>query len=78
MTQTEDHMDEDTIGDLANLVTTTAADRGVVTALTQANDRLIKQLEETTSELRELRALHYQEWCDGRVPRTLNATASNY
>jgi hypothetical protein len=44
MTQTEDHMAEATIGALANLATSTAADRGVVAALTQANARLVKQL----------------------------------
>jgi hypothetical protein len=52
MTQNEDHMAEATIGALANLATVTAANRGVVAALTQANSRLVKQLEETTSELR--------------------------
>jgi hypothetical protein len=77
MTQTEDHMAEATIGALANLVTATAEDRGVVVALTQANVRLVKQLEETASELRELRALHYQERRDRRVPRHGNATANN-
>jgi hypothetical protein len=40
MTQNEDHMAEATIGALANLATSTAADRGVVAALTQANSRL--------------------------------------
>jgi hypothetical protein len=52
MTQTEDHMAEATIGALANLATATAEDRGVVAALTQANACLVKQLKETTSELR--------------------------
>jgi hypothetical protein len=42
---------------LANLATATAADRGVVAALTQANYLLAKQLEENSSELRELKAL---------------------
>jgi hypothetical protein len=78
MTQTEDHMAEATIGALANLATATAADRGVVAALTQANSRLVKQLEETSSELRELRALHHQEQRDKWVPRNGNATANNY
>jgi hypothetical protein len=78
MTQTEDHMAEATIGDLANLATTTAADRGVVAALPQANARLVKQLEETSSELRELRALYHQERSDRRGPRTVNATANDY
>jgi hypothetical protein len=54
MTQTEDHMDKATIGALANMATAAAAaaDRGVVVALTQANARLVKQLEENASELR--------------------------
>jgi hypothetical protein len=78
MTQTEDHMDESTIGALANLATATAAYRGVVAALTQTNARLVKQIEETSSELRELRALHHQERRDRWVPRNGNATANNY
>jgi phage shock protein A len=56
MVQTEYNMAEATIGALANLATATAAYRGVVTALTQANSRLVKQLEETSKELRELKA----------------------
>jgi hypothetical protein len=40
----EDQMAEATIGALANLATATAADRGVVAALTQANARLSNQL----------------------------------
>jgi hypothetical protein len=78
MTQTEDQMDEATIGALANLATSTAADRGVVAALTQANARLVKQLEETSSELRELRALHHQERHDRWGTRNVNATAKKY
>jgi hypothetical protein len=78
ITQTEGHIAEATIGALANLATATAADRGVVAALTQANSRLIKQLEETSSELRELKALHHQERRDRRGPRSFNADANNY
>jgi hypothetical protein len=78
MTQTEDHMSEATIGALSNLATATAADRGVLAALTQASVRLVKQLEETSSELRELRDLHHQERRDRRVPRNDNATENNY
>jgi hypothetical protein len=78
MTQNEDQMAEATIGALANLATATAADRGVVAALTQANSQLVKQLEETTSELRELKALFHQERRDKRGPRSLNASASSY
>jgi hypothetical protein len=49
MTQNEDQMSEATIGALANLATATTANRGFVAALTQANSRLVKQLEETAS-----------------------------
>jgi hypothetical protein len=52
MTHTEDQMAEATIGALENLATATAADRGMVAAFTQANSCLVKQLEETASELR--------------------------
>jgi hypothetical protein len=78
MTQHEDHMDKATIGALANLATATAADRGVVAALTQANSRLVKQLEENASELRELKALLNQERRDRRGPRNSTSSASTY
>jgi nucleoside 2-deoxyribosyltransferase len=78
MTQNEDQMAEATIGALANLATATAAERGVVAALTQANSRLVKQHEENSSELRELRALLNQERRDKRGPRSFNPSSSNY
>jgi hypothetical protein len=78
ITQNEDQMAEATIGAFENLATATAADRGVVEALTQANSRLAKQLEENSSELRELKALLNQERRDKRGPRSYNPSASNY
>jgi hypothetical protein len=78
MTHNEDQMAEATIGALANLATATAADIGVVAALTQANSRLVKQLEETTSELRELKAMFHQERRDKRGPIDFNASARIY
>jgi hypothetical protein len=78
ITQTEDHMDEANIGALANLAKATVAYRGGVEPLTQANARLVKKLEETISELMELRALHHQERSDRRGPKNGNANASNY
>jgi hypothetical protein len=45
----EDQMAEATIGALANLATATASDRGAVAALTQANTRLAKQLEDKSN-----------------------------
>jgi hypothetical protein len=50
-------MAEATIGALANLATATAADRGVVTTLTEANACLVKQLEDNSNELQELNFL---------------------
>jgi phage shock protein A len=70
MTQNADQMAEATIGTFANMATTTASGRDVVAALTQANSRPVKQLEETTSELRELKALLNQERLDKRVTRS--------
>jgi hypothetical protein len=78
MTQNEDQMAEATIGALANLAISTAADRGVVADLTHANSRLVKQLEETASELRELKAFFHQERRNTRCPRGFNASASTY
>jgi hypothetical protein len=71
-------MAEATIGALATLSTATAADRGVVAALTQENSCLAKQLEENSSELRELKALLHQERRDKRGPITLNPYSVNY
>jgi hypothetical protein len=78
VTYNEDQMAEATIGALANLATATAADRGVVAALTQANSRLAKQLEDNSTELRELEVLLNQERRDKRRPRSFNPSASNY
>jgi hypothetical protein len=77
MTHNEDQMAEATIGALANLATATTSDRGVVATLTQANYRLVKQLEETASEFRELKALFHQERRDKRGPRSFNPYSSN-
>jgi hypothetical protein len=78
MNQNEDQMAEATIGALANMATATAAYRGVVAALIQANSRLVKQLEENYSELRELKALLNQEGRDKRGPRSVNPSSINY
>jgi hypothetical protein len=75
---TEDQIAEATIGALANLATATAADRGVVAALTQANARLAKQLEENSNELRELKALLNQERSAKRGQRSFNPSTTNY
>jgi hypothetical protein len=71
-------MAEATIGAFTNLATATASDRGVVAALTQANSCLAKQLEDNSSELRELKALLNQERSDKRGPRSFIPLARNY
>jgi hypothetical protein len=76
--QTEDQTAEATIGSLTNLTTATAADRGVVAALTQANARLVKQLEDNSNELRELKALIKKEHTEKRGQHSFNPSSSNY
>jgi hypothetical protein len=71
-------MAEATIGALTNLATATAADRCVVAALTQANFRLAKQLEDNSIELRELKALLKKEQSEKRGQRRFNPSPSNY
>jgi hypothetical protein len=71
-------MAEAAIGALANLATATAADRGVVTALTQVNARLVKQLEDNSNELRELKALIKKERTEKRGQRSFNPSPRNY
>jgi hypothetical protein len=78
VTHNEDQMSEATIGALSNLATATAADRGVVAALTQANSRLAKQLEDNSSELRELKALLNKERSEKRGQRSINPSTRNY
>jgi hypothetical protein len=76
--QTEDQMDEATIGALANLATATAADRGVVATLTEANARLVKQLEDNSNELQELKALIKKERFEKRGQHSFNPSPKNY
>jgi hypothetical protein len=78
MTHNEEQMAEATIGALANMATATAADRGVVADLTQANYCLAKQLEDNSTELRELKALLKKERREKRCQRSFNPSASNY
>jgi hypothetical protein len=76
--QTKDQLAEATIGALANLTTATAADRGVVADLTQANARLAKQLEDNSNELRELKALIRKERVENHGQRSFNPSPNKY
>jgi hypothetical protein len=78
VSHTEDQMAEATIGALANLATATAADRGVVAALTQANARLVKQIEDNSNELREPKVLIKKERTEKRGQRSFNPSTSTY
>jgi hypothetical protein len=78
VTHSKDQMAEATIGSLTNLATATAADRGVVAALIQANYRLAKQLEDNSAELRELKAFLHKERRDKRGQRTFSPSQSSY
>jgi hypothetical protein len=73
----EDQMAEATIGALANLAAATAVDRGVVAALTQANSRLSKQLEDNSNELRELKALLKKGLSEKRGQRSFTPSPNN-
>jgi hypothetical protein len=76
--QTEDQMAEATIGALASLATATASDRGVVATLTEDNARLVKQLEDNSNELRELKALIKKEIFEKRGQRSFNRSPNSY
>jgi hypothetical protein len=76
--KTEDQLAEATIGALADLATATAADRGVVATLAQANARLVKQLEDNSNELRELNALIKKERVEKRGQRSFNPSPRKY
>jgi hypothetical protein len=76
--QTEYQMVEATVGALENLETVTAADRGVVATMTEANSRLARQLEDRYNELKEIKALLKRERADRKGQRTFNPYPDNY
>jgi hypothetical protein len=71
-------MVESTIGALENLATATATDRGVVATLTEANSRLVKQLEHQSNRLKDIKALLKKERADRNGQRTFNPSPDNY
>jgi hypothetical protein len=75
--QTEDQMAEATIVALTNPDTATAADRGVVATLTEANARLAKQLEDKSNEIRELKPLLKKERKERRGQCSFNPSPKN-
>jgi hypothetical protein len=73
----EDQMAVATIGALSNLPTATAADRGIVAALTQANARLDEQLGDKSNELQELKALLQKKCSEKFGQRSFNPSTTN-
>jgi hypothetical protein len=76
--QTEDQMADAIIGALANLATSTSTDRGIVATLTEANACLANQLEDNSTELRELKALLKKETTERRGQHSFNPSPNNY
>jgi hypothetical protein len=75
--QTKVQMAEATIGAITNIATTTAADRGEAATLTEANARLVKQLEDNSNELRERKALIKKEIFENRGQHSFNPSPKN-
>jgi hypothetical protein len=76
--QTEEHMSEATIGELANLATETTADRDVVATLTEANTHLVKQLKDNSNELREIKALIKKDRFEKSGQSSFNPSPNNH
>jgi hypothetical protein len=76
--QTEDQLAEATIEALANLATETAVDRVAVATLTEANAHLVKQLEDNSNELRELKAFIRKERVEKHGQRSFNPSPNKY
>jgi hypothetical protein len=77
VTHNEYQMTEATIGALTSLATATTSDRGVVAALTQANARLAKQLEDNSNKLWEIKALLKKKRSENRGQRSFNPSPKN-
>jgi hypothetical protein len=67
--QPDEDLAEAAIDVFANLASATAVDRSILATFTEANARLVKQLEESAQALKEVKALLKKERGD-RVSRT--------
>jgi hypothetical protein len=76
--QTEDQMEESTIGALANLETATSTDRRFIATLTEANSRLAKQLEDHSNELKGIKTFLKKERAEMKGQITFNPSPENY
>jgi hypothetical protein len=76
------HPDEDlaeaAIDAFANLASATAVDRSIVATFTEANARLVKQLEESAQALKEVKALLKKERGDRASRKPFAPSVDNY
>jgi hypothetical protein len=71
-------LDEAAIDVFANLASVTAVDRAIVATLTEANARLVKQLEYSAQALKEVKALLKKERSDRASRKPFAPSADNY
>jgi hypothetical protein len=75
-------VDEDLAGaaidEFANLATATAVDRGIVATVTESNSLLTKQLEDSSQNLKEIRALLKKERNERSSRKTFAPPNDNY
>jgi hypothetical protein len=76
--QTEYHIDEATIGALANLAIETATGRGMVETLTEANARLARQLEERSKEVKGVKSSLKKDRAERRGQRSFTPSLDTY
>jgi hypothetical protein len=62
----------------SNLASATAVDRSIVATLTEGNDRLAKQFEESAQVLKEAKALLKKERSDRMARKLFAPSLSNY
>jgi hypothetical protein len=62
----------------ANIATATTVDRGIVATLTDANSRLTKQLEDSSQNLKEIKALLKNERNERSSRNTFEPPNNNY
>jgi sulfur relay (sulfurtransferase) DsrC/TusE family protein len=74
----DDDLAEAAIDAFENLATVTAVDRGIVATLTDANYRLVRQLEENFQAVKEIRALLKKERNDHGARKTFAPYIDNY
>jgi hypothetical protein len=76
--QPDEDLAEAAIDAFANLASATAVDRSIVATLTEANNRLVKKLEESARALKEVKALLKKERGDRASRKPFASSVDNY